>query len=143
MGLFSHRNDDDKEREAAQRHRDTQQRFADARRHQQERQQSSGNQSMQGNTMNDNQVQPQTRTVTASSGPQQHSTYPEGSWRKEFDLYVVKRGDTLFGISKQVYADGDQWHRIQEANPIVLKNPDLIHPGLVLRIPKGQGKPLA
>ena len=41
------------------------------------------------------------------------------------------------------YADGDQCHRIQEANPIVLKNPDLIHPGLVLRIPKGQGKPLA
>jgi nucleoid-associated protein YgaU len=140
MGLFSQRHDDDKEREAAQRHRDTQQRFADARRHQQERQQTS----MQGNTMNNtNQVQPQTRTVTASSGPQQHSTYPEGSWRKEFDLYVVKRGDTLFGISKQVYADGNQWHRIQEANPIVLKNPDLIHAGLVLRIPKGQGKPLA
>lgn len=126
MGLFSHLNDD-KEREAAQRHRDTQQRFADARRHQQERQ----------------SAPPQTRTMTASSGPQQHSTYPEGSWRKEFDLYVVKRGDTLSGISKQVYADGDQWHRIQQANPIVLKNPDLIHPGLVLRIPKGQGKPLA
>lgn len=72
----------------------------------------------------------------------QHS-YPEGSWRKEFDLYVVKRGDTLFDIAKEVYADGNQWHRIQQANPIVLKNPDLIHPGLVLRIPKGQAKPVA
>ena len=131
MGLFSHLNDD-KEREAAQRHRDTQQRLGDARRHQQERQ-SSGSQG----------TPPQTRTMTASSGSQQQSSYPDGSWRKEFDLYVVKRGDTLYGISKQVYADGDQWHRIQQANPIVLKNPDLIHPGLVLRIPKGQGKPLA
>ncbi len=133
MGLFSPRHDDDKEREAAQRHRDAQQRLADARRHQQERQQSSASQGLQ----------PQARTMTASSGPQQHGTYPEGSWRKEFDLHVVKRGDTLYDIAKQVYGDGNQWHRIQQANPIVLKNPDLIHPGLVLRIPKGQAKPLA
>lgn len=133
MGLFSNRHDDDKEREAAQRHREAQQRLADARRHQQERQQPSASQG----------PQPQNRNVTASSGSQQHATYPEGSWRKEFDLYVVKTGDTLFGIAKQVYGDGNQWHRIQEANPIVLKNPDLIHPGLVLRIPKGQAKPLA
>jgi nucleoid-associated protein YgaU len=139
MGLFSHRHDDDKEREAAQRHRDSQQRFSDARRHQQERQQVSATEGMRAN----DGMHPQTRPVTASSASQQHSSYPEGSWRKEFDLYVVKRGDTLHGISKQVYADGDQWHRIQQANPIVLKNPDLIHPGLVLRIPKGQAKPLA
>ncbi|HXT22991.1 MAG TPA: LysM peptidoglycan-binding domain-containing protein [Thermoanaerobaculia bacterium] len=83
--------------------------------------------------------------MTTSSSPSktQLASYPEGSWRKEFDLYVVKRGDTLSGISRQVYADANQWHRIQQANPIVLKNPDLIHAGLVLRIPKGEGTPLA
>ncbi|HXT19770.1 MAG TPA: LysM peptidoglycan-binding domain-containing protein [Thermoanaerobaculia bacterium] len=130
MGLFTHHHNDDKEREAVQRHRDAQERLADARRHQQERQHDG--------------MQPQTRTVSSGSMPQQQrATYPEGSWRKEFELYVVKKGDTLFGISKQVYADGNQWHRIQQANPIVLKNPDLIHPGLVLRIPKGEPKPLA
>jgi len=120
MGLFSQRNDDDAEREAVRRHREAQQRLADARRHQE-------------------------RHLTTSSSPSktQLASYPEGSWRKEFDLYVVKRGDTLSGISRQVYADANQWHRIQQANPIVLKNPDLIHAGLVLRIPKGEGTPLA
>jgi nucleoid-associated protein YgaU len=129
MGLFSGLlgHDDDKEREAAQRHREAQQRLADARRHQQERQQ-----------------EQQHQGVTAQpDAPREHSTYPETSWRKEFDQYVVKRGDTLYGIARQVYGDGNAWTRIQHANPIVLKNPDLIHPGLVLRIPKGTGSPLA
>jgi nucleoid-associated protein YgaU len=121
MGLFRERHDDDKEREAA-RHRSAQQRLAEARRHQQGR---------------------ETRTATTSPASRQHGSYPEGSWRKEFDLHVVRKGDTLSGIAKQVYGDGEQWYRIQEANPIVLKNPDLVHPGLVLRIPKGEAKPLA
>jgi nucleoid-associated protein YgaU len=115
MGLFTSRHDDDAEQEAVRRHREAQQRLADARRHQQERHGSS-----------------------VSARP---ASYPEGSWRKEFDLYVVKKGDNLYNIARQVYADGNQWHRIQQANPIVLKNPDLIHPGLVLRIPKGEGGP--
>ena len=119
MGLFTPRHDDDGEREAVRRHRESQQRLADARRHQQERHGS-------------------------SAGAARPASYPEGSWRKEFDLYVVKKGDDLFNIARQVYADGNQWHRIQQANPIVLKNPDLIHPGLVLRIPKGEsGQQLA
>ena len=119
MSLFSPRHDDGEELEAVRRHREAQDRLADARRHQQVRHQPSA-----------------ATTVRPAS-------YPEGSWRKAFDLYVVKKGDTLFGISRQVYGDGNQWHRLQQANPIVLKNPDLIHPGLVLRIPKGEGKPLA
>ena len=113
MGLFTPRHDDDAEHEATRRHREAQQRLADARGRQQERHQSSG------------------------------SAYPEGSWRKEFSLYVVKKGDTLAAISRQVYGDTNQWHRIQQANPIVLKNPELVHAGLVLRIPKGEGTPLA
>jgi nucleoid-associated protein YgaU len=122
MASFSQRHDDDAEREAVRRHREAQQRLADARRHQQERH-PTGADSAQRST--------------------QPASYPEGSWRKEFSLYVVRKGDTLSGIARQVYADPNQWHRIQQANPIVLKNPDLIHPGLVLRIPKGEGKPLS
>jgi nucleoid-associated protein YgaU len=116
MGLFTARHEEDGEREAVRRHREQQQRLADARRHNQERR--------------------------GTAGSVHTSSYPEGSWRKEFDLHVVKKGDTLFDIARQVYADGDQWHRIQQANPIVLKNPELLHPGLVLRIPKG-GQQLA
>jgi nucleoid-associated protein YgaU len=118
MGLFTHQHDDDTD---TRRHREAQQRLADARGRQLE------------------------RHAAGSSSPQPHthSGYPETSWRKEFDLYVVKKGDTLATISRQVYGDTNQWHRIQQANPIVLKNPELVHSGLVLRIPKGDGKPLA
>jgi len=118
MGVFA-KHGDEAEREATRRHQDAQQRLADARLHQQERHSAS--------------------TTTGT----RHVGYPEGSWRKEFDLYVVRKGDTLFGISRQVYGDGNSWHRIQQANPIVLKDPDILHAGLVLRIPKGDGPPLA
>jgi 5'-nucleotidase / UDP-sugar diphosphatase len=31
--------------------------------------------------------------------------------------YVVRKGDTLFGIAKQTYGNGNQWQRIASANP--------------------------
>jgi nucleoid-associated protein YgaU len=67
----------------------------------------------------------------------------EGSWRKHFDLYVVQQDDTLMSIAEKVYGQGDAWNRIQQANPVVLRDPDLLHAGLVLRIPKGAATPLA
>jgi len=132
MGLFG-RHDNNKEREAVQRHREAQQRLAEARRHQQSREQARGTASQEsGKTFN---AARQTGANLAG--------YPEGSWRKHFDLYVVRRGDTLWDIALEVYGDGKAWDRIQQANPVVLKDPDLIHQGLVLRIPRGEGQPLA
>jgi nucleoid-associated protein YgaU len=121
MGLFGH-HDDDQEREAVQRHREAQQRLADARRHRELREQAE---------------------TTGPAARPERSTYPEGSWKKEFELYVVKKGDTLWGIARQSYGDGAHWTRIQQANPVVLKDPDVIHAGLVLRIPRGEAAPLA
>jgi nucleoid-associated protein YgaU len=51
-------------------------------------------------------------------------------------LYVVKSGDTLSGISKEVYGDAMRYPEIFEANKPMLKDPDLIFPGQVLRIPQ-------
>lgn len=53
-----------------------------------------------------------------------------------YTLYTVKPGDTLSGIaaSEPLYA-GSGWQPIFEANRDILANPDLIHPGQVLRIP--------
>jgi nucleoid-associated protein YgaU len=31
--------------------------------------------------------------------------------------YTVKKGDTLFSISKNAYGNGNQWQRIAQANP--------------------------
>jgi len=55
---------------------------------------------------------------------------------KDAELYVVKSGDTLSGISKEVYGDPMRYPEIFEANKPMLSDPDLIFPGQVLRIPQ-------
>jgi nucleoid-associated protein YgaU len=53
----------------------------------------------------------------------------------ESDLHVVQRGDTLSAIAKEHYGDAGKYPVIFEANRPMLKDPDLIYPGQVLRIP--------
>jgi Tfp pilus assembly protein FimV len=53
--------------------------------------------------------------------------------------YVVVSGDNLSRIAKELYGDASKWRAIYEANGSVIKNPDLIHPGQVLRIPEARG----
>ena len=50
-------------------------------------------------------------------------------------LYTVVAGDSLSKIAKRVYGDANKYMTIFEANKDQLKNPDLIKPGQVLRIP--------
>ena len=45
------------------------------------------------------------------------------------------RGDTLSKIAKQYYSDANKYPVIFEANKPMLKSPDLIYPGQMLRIP--------
>ena len=49
--------------------------------------------------------------------------------------YTVKKGDSLSKIAKRVYGDAQQWRKIYEANRDLIENPDLIHPGQVLKLP--------
>jgi LysM repeat protein len=49
--------------------------------------------------------------------------------------YTVEKGDTLSGISKKMYGEANKYHQIFEANKPMLKDPDKIYPGQVLRIP--------
>jgi nucleoid-associated protein YgaU len=60
------------------------------------------------------------------------STAPSGQGTQ---TYTVAKGDTLSKIAKQFYGDAKQWKKIFEANSDSIKNPDLIHPGQVLKIP--------
>jgi nucleoid-associated protein YgaU len=59
--------------------------------------------------------------------------------KKEPDavFYEVKKGDTLWKISEHHYGKGKggEYNRIFEANKPMLKHPDKIYPGQVLRIP--------
>ncbi len=54
----------------------------------------------------------------------------------ESRFYTVKKGDYLSKISKEVYGDASKYNVIFEANKPMLKDPDLIYPGQVLRIPE-------
>jgi nucleoid-associated protein YgaU len=50
--------------------------------------------------------------------------------------HEVKSGDTLSAIAKEVYGDAMKYGIIFEANKPMLKSPDLIYPGQMLRIPQ-------
>ena len=50
------------------------------------------------------------------------------------DKYTVVKGDSLWKIAVRAYGDGYQWVKIASENN--LTNPDLIHPGNVLTIPR-------
>lgn len=62
------------------------------------------------------------------------STAPEAAGAQR--TYTVVAGDSLSKIAKKFYGDAKQWRRIFEANKDVIKNPDLIHPGQVFKIPE-------
>jgi nucleoid-associated protein YgaU len=49
--------------------------------------------------------------------------------------YTVVSGDTLSKIAKQHYGNANEYNRIFEANQPLLKHPDKIYPGQMLRIP--------
>ena len=54
----------------------------------------------------------------------------------EATYHEVKSGDTLSKIAKEVYGDPMKYGVIFEANKPMLKDPDLIYPGQMLRIPQ-------
>jgi len=49
--------------------------------------------------------------------------------------YTVVKGDSLSKIAKELLGDARKWRAIYEANKDQIKNPDLIYPGQVLKLP--------
>lgn len=49
--------------------------------------------------------------------------------------YVVKSGDTLWGIARTYYGNGAEYPKIFNANKNIISNPNLIYPGQKLVIP--------
>lgn len=50
--------------------------------------------------------------------------------------YTVVAGDSLSKIAKRVYGKASLWRKIYEANRDHIKDPDLIFPGQLLRLPE-------
>ncbi|MGM0931899.1 MAG: peptidoglycan-binding protein LysM [Bacteroidota bacterium] len=55
--------------------------------------------------------------------------------KPEAKFHTVERGDTLSKIAKEHYGDAMKYPVIFEANKPMLKDPDKIYPGQVLRVP--------
>ena len=56
----------------------------------------------------------------------------------EAQFYTVKSGDSLSKIAKVFYGNAMKYPVIFEANKPMLKSPDKIYPGQVLRIPAAE-----
>ncbi len=56
--------------------------------------------------------------------------------KKESKFYTVKSGDSLSKIAKEFYGNAMKYMVIFEANKPMLKDPNKIYPGQVLRIPE-------
>ncbi len=50
-------------------------------------------------------------------------------------MYTVQSGDTLSKIAREQYGDAMKYPEIFEANQPMVKDPNLIYPGQVLRVP--------
>jgi len=80
-----------------------------------------------GNTLGISKVQADEVTVKAADIPEPP---------KEPRFHTVAKGDTLWAVAKKEYGDGAKYPKIFEANKPLLKDPDKIYPGQVLRIPE-------
>ena len=69
-------------------------------------------------------------TVAAPKAAEAEPPAPEAQY------YTVVKGDSLSKIAKKFYGDPMKYPSIFEANKPMLKDPDKIYPGQVLRIPK-------
>jgi nucleoid-associated protein YgaU len=59
-----------------------------------------------------------------------------GSGATSTKTYTVKSGDTLSDIAQSEMGDANRWPELYAANKdAVGDNPDMIHPGLELKIP--------
>jgi len=50
-------------------------------------------------------------------------------------IYTVKRGDCLYNIAKALLGNPERWRDIHSLNSDIIKNPNLIYPGQILKIP--------
>jgi len=53
-----------------------------------------------------------------------------------YQEYEIKPGDSLWAIATHFYGAGNLYTRLVRANPHVITDPNVIHPGTVIRIPQ-------
>ena len=69
----------------------------------------------------------------APAGPQ---TFEQAPLAESQNSVIIRRGDTLWQISRRAYGQGVRYTTIYLANEDQIKNPDLIEPGQIFGVPK-------
>jgi nucleoid-associated protein YgaU len=84
--------------------------------------------SMQEQAQSGDQAAAAEKTAMSNAGSDQASTY------------TVQHGDNLWDIARKNLGDGSRWSEIYKLNSDVIgNNPDLIHTGIELKMPGGDG----
>jgi nucleoid-associated protein YgaU len=50
--------------------------------------------------------------------------------------YLVRRGNSLWWIARRMYGEGVRYTAIYSANRDLIRDPNLIYPGQVFKLPK-------
>ena len=83
----------------------------------------------------DDKDKPRPDFSNVESGSSSTAPSPTPAATPAVKTYTVQKGDSLSKIAKHEYGNANDWRKIYEANRDIIKNPDLIHPGQVLKIP--------
>ncbi|MBW8777421.1 MAG: LysM peptidoglycan-binding domain-containing protein [Stenotrophomonas sp.] len=76
--------------------------------------------------MSENEKEPDFSDVVGGSS----STAPS-----ENKTYTIAKGDTLSKIASREYGDAKLWRKLFEHNKDVIKDPDKIYPGQIIKLP--------
>ena len=78
-----------------------------------------------------------TSTSDAATGPK---TIAQAPLTESKNAVIIRRGDTLWQISRRIYGQGVRYTTIYRANQDQIVNPDRIQPGQIFGLP-GQALP--
>ncbi|MDZ7926600.1 MAG: LysM peptidoglycan-binding domain-containing protein [Agrobacterium sp.] len=78
-------------------------------------------------------IAPPAPAPQAPAGPQ---TFEQMPLAESQNSVIIRRGDTLWQISRRVYGQGVRYTTIYLANEDQIKNPDLIEPGQIFGVPE-------
>jgi len=80
------------------------------------------------------------KTEAPAQPPAQETAKVEQAQVPALEKYQVRKGDTLWAIAfqKRIYAESAFWPLVFKSNQDRIKDPDLLTPGQILLIQKGQ-----